>query len=138
MTCTTKYVVTPVHEHDEETCGTARAEWMERITGDMPATFDLIYVARGDRLTNEQARYYVRGDWERLWDSLSCWEGDARWYGVRYWVEEAEREHGDNPPTCPDCGEALCAWEDIRDDLEEYISERDSGDWFDDLVGGDA
>lgn len=117
------------------------ADLRDAVIADMSDKYDLIYVDRGDRLSDEQVGYLLAGDMESLWDDIGEWESDARWEGVKYHLEDMaddvlrrwEREDDDFDGTdLRDSWFYSEEWEEARYELEE----RDSGDWFRDLVNG--
>lgn len=94
--------------------------------------YDLIYVDYRDELSEEQARALVNGDWDEFSDLISAFEGDSRYEGATYEVEQLMRElELDNP-------NLLDAIDEHRYELEEYardiIMDRDSGGWLDQLI----
>lgn len=94
--------------------------------------YDLIYVDYRDELSEEQTRALVDGDWDEFYDLISAFEGDSRYEGATYEVEQLMRElESDNP-------ELLDAIDEHRYELEEYardiIMDRDSGEWLDQLI----
>lgn len=94
--------------------------------------YDLIYVDYDDELSKEQTRALAGGDWDEFWSLTWDWEGEARWTGADYEMEDLIRKlESDNP-------ELLDAIDEHRDELEEYtrdeIMERDSGSWLDQLI----
>lgn len=99
--------------------------------------YDLIYIDRGDQLTDEQVAAMVAGDTEKLWDSISEWESDARWYGIKYvigeLVSDLRREYEDDEDALEAIDEFNDGGED-RDHVCDEIAQRDSGQWFTDLV----
>lgn len=108
----------------------ARAEaadaLLTRIIDGLDQSYDLIYIDRGDRLSDDQAALIVAGDMEKVWESFEHWESDARWEGVRYELDQIK--HRLQP-------EDQELFEDIEDEVRYAIQDRETGTWFEDLVG---
>jgi hypothetical protein len=107
----------------------------------MPKKTDLIYVSQGDRLTDEQVAAVVSGDTDKLWDLLSDWESDTKAdavandiaAGAKEIVNRWEREDDEDYTELLSAFDWTCEeWDRVRDLMEE----RESGDWFKDLMNG--
>ncbi len=112
---------------------------LKALLANLDSTYDLISVAYDDRLTDEQVEKLVTDDFEGLWESFEPWESDARYAGLDYVLDdlflkvigEWEREDGE------DYTDLRGRFEDDTERMEELreaIFERDSGDWFKELV----
>jgi hypothetical protein len=60
----------------------------EDIIARLDATYDLVFVDYNDQLTPEGAAMIVRDDYESLFDSMSDWENESRWYGAASVLEQ--------------------------------------------------
>lgn len=80
---------------------------------------ELGFVNYDDSLTDEQVEWYVMGDYEKLFDSISEWERENRWYGADWYIEElVSHIRKSNPVFEPD-DEWLETVRDALIDLDE-------------------
>ena len=87
------------------------------------------YVDYDDGLTEEQAEWYIMGDIERVFDSISEWEYENRFHGADYYLEELERHALKNDPNFePDY--------DWFERVREVLMDLDRSDILGDLVKG--
>jgi hypothetical protein len=108
------------------------------IIASLDPKYDLVYIDRGDQLTDTQAAALVNGDDETLWSELEEFESDARHVGIQEALKGA-------------LDEIITRWEnedgedytDLRRQfgdskhlatVEEALTDRDSGDWIRELV----
>ena len=64
----------------------------QRLVDSLDDEYELIYVDRDDKLTDDQVDMLVDGDWEVLWESTWEWESEARWCGWEYVVAELDQD----------------------------------------------
>lgn len=111
----------------------------ELIAG-LAKTYDLVYVDRGDQLTDKQVAAIVKGDTDTLWEETEEFQSESRHNSTTEIIkDEAKgilgRWEGEDDQ---DYGQLLMdfdgseAWERVRDE----IWERESGDWVRDLING--
>lgn len=63
-------------------------EIVQMIKDRFPHGVELGFVDYDDSLTDEQTEWYFAGDIEKLFDSISEWEHENRWYGADWYIEE--------------------------------------------------
>lgn len=104
------------------------AEIVRLIEDNFPHGVYLFEADYRDSLTEDQAEWYVTGNWEPLIDSILEWESDSRWYGTDWYVEELiHRLRNIYPAFDPD--------EEWIDTVREVLMELDQSDALGDLVG---
>ena len=98
-------------------------------------TYELVWVDYRDCLTDEQVDWIMSGDMEEFWSSTMDWVPDQRYESAEDIVESlakqyawAEFEH--------DADDVLSAFDGSREyyDLILAVMDRDSSDWFTDLI----
>lgn len=105
------------------------------ILEDMSATYDLVYVDRGDGFSPEQVAMIVRGDMEALYESTDEWSNESAWYSacdiadglagdvIRRWEREDDADYS----------ELRDYWEgetDPRQSIIDTIRERDDSEYL--------
>ena len=88
-----------------------------RLIGEVfPHGVELGYVDYDDCLTEEQSELYVMGNIEKLCDSVADWEGETKWHGVQWYLEElVSHVRKDNPEFDPDDEWLDCARDALLD-----------------------
>lgn len=111
------------------------------ILANLRPKYDLVYVDRDDRFTDEQIAALVAGDWDTVWEKSEDWESDQRYHSVKTILTEAvedvirawERED-------PDADFATLVEEfdnsDQWDTLQSELWERDGSEWPKQLARG--
>lgn len=102
-------------------------EIVRLISDRFPYGVELCHVAYDDCLTDEQAEWYVTGDYEKLFDSIGDWECENRWYGADWYIDELVSHMQKDSPNFEPGDECL---EDVRDVLMDL----DESDTLGDLV----
>lgn len=64
-------------------------EIYEKINANMHYSKELVFVDRGDELTEEQVEFLVRNDLEGFYESLWDWESEVRYDAAHYLAQEA-------------------------------------------------
>lgn len=94
------------------------APTIEQLIAELRPSYELIYVDYRDQLSDEQVAHLVRGDFERLWESLEEFEWQARADGAANVARDILEDAGISPDDFQDYSELI-----------EAIEERDSSDW---------
>lgn len=102
-------------------------EIVRLIKDSFPHGVELVHVDYDDSLTDEQSEWYVTGDMNRLYDSISEWEYDACWHGADWYIEELVSHIRKDSPNFEPSGEWL---ETVRDALMNL----DESDILGDLI----
>lgn len=103
------------------------AEIVRLIEERFPHGIELGFVDYDDSLTQEQALWYVTGDMEQLFYSVSDWEHENRWYGTDWYIEElASHVRKSDPSFDPD--------DDWIEIAREALMDLDRSDILGDLV----
>ena len=103
-------------------------EIVRLIRDRFPHGIELGYVDYDDSLTDEQIEWYFAGDMEQLYDSISEWEYENRWYGADWYIGELISDIRKESPAFDPDGEWL---ETVRDTLMDL----DESDLLGDLIG---
>lgn len=102
------------------------------------AEYDLVYVDRGDQLTDKQVAAMVRGDLDALWEDTEEFESENRYQSVktiiaddakdilRRWESEDDQDYEEMLKAFEHSAE----WERVRDAIEM----RDTGGWVHTLI----
>lgn len=106
----------------------------QAVIDGLEATYDLVYIAQGDRLMDAQVVHIVRGENEELLASLEEFESDARYAATEQIVKDAvaavirtwDAEDAGLEDELPGTEE----WDSIRYAVEE----RDRSDWLRELA----
>ena len=117
----------------------------EAVESELEPSYTLVWIARGDSLTDEECAALVRGDEEALWQSRAEWEADCQWDAACDAADEiAERilrEWGDEDCDLPTddavrCVDVESEWRGSseRAEIIDLIRERDTSEWLSDLV----
>ena len=92
-----------------------------------PYGIALGFVGYDDSLTDEQAEWYVTGDYEKLFDSVSEWECENRWYGADWYIEELVRHiRKENPNFEPE--------DEWLENVREVLMDLDRADILGELI----
>lgn len=136
----------------EYTCATLFEHILASCTEDLAKSYDLVYVDRDDKLSDEQVEWLLEDDHEALWESLADFEGSQRYESARNeaadlikgTVERMWRQ-GEIPEAEDDADDGYFDSDDLWDQFDgsdEYdvlidrILERDTGSWFKELIDG--
>ncbi len=111
----------------------------DELIADLDESYELVYVDRGDRLTDEQVAAIVACDFDSLWGGdLGEWESDQRADRVhqiirddaeeivRHWEIEDDADYSTLLHTFDHTTEE---WERVR----EAIDDREAGNWMNEL-----
>lgn len=102
-------------------------EIVQMIKDQFPQGVDLGYVHYNDNLTDEQVEWYVTGDYEKLFDSISEWEGYVRWDGAEWYINElVSHIQKESPEFDPDD-----EWEEI---VRDALMDLDESDMLGELI----
>lgn len=104
----------------------------KRIIKGLDKTYDLIYVDYRDQLSDDQVAFIVSGDTDKLWESTWEWESDSSHEGTQYVIKEIFENLDDDERDALDHYDLT---DELTDDLENAIRERESGDWIKQLIG---
>jgi len=126
-------------EDSDSACPRTLAELRDEILANLDETYDLVFVAYDDKLTDEQTAALVRGDFEAIWDSTDEWTCDSSHEGAKYHIAEHladairtfEAADDDDYTDLSDSFEFSAEYDEVR----ELIMDRDAGQWFDELIG---
>lgn len=110
------------------------------IIAQLDEKYDLVYVDRGDRLTDEQVAAIVRGDLDTLWEKTDEWESENRAQSVKAIIEQDakdivsrwEREDDADYAELLNEFDNSAEWERVQQELWN----RDTGGWVKDLING--
>lgn len=87
----------------------------------------LVHVDYDDSLTDEQAEWYVTGDYEKLFDSILDWECESRWHGADWYIGELVRHiQKESPEFDPD--------DDWLELVRDTLMDLDESDSLGDLI----
>lgn len=89
---------------------------------------ELGFVDYDDSLTDEQVEWYFAGDDERLYDSISEWEHENRWYGTEWYINElVSHIQKESPEFDPD--------DEWTETVRDILMDLDESDILGDLIG---
>lgn len=103
-------------------------EIVQMIKDRFPHGIELGFVDYDDSLTDEQVEWYFAGDIEQLFDSISEWEHENRWYGADWYIGELLSDIRKDSPNFNPSDEWLETVRDVLMDLDE-------SDILGDLIG---
>jgi len=108
------------------------------IIEQLDAKYDLVYVDRGDRLTDDQVAAIVKGDMDSLWEKTDEFESESQAASVKEIIESDakdivnrwEREDDEDYTGLLADFDHSDQWERVQQELWD----RDSGGWVRDLI----
>ena len=103
-------------------------EIVQMIKERFPYGIELGFVDYDDSLTDEQTEWFFTGNMEQLFDSVSEWEYENRWYGAEWYIDELVSHIRKESPNFDPDDEWL---ETVRDTLMDL----DESDVLGDLIG---